>query len=160
MLRSLSAVRPAARAGARAVRALSSTARVASAHGPEAPKIYGPGGKPGEIPSNWEQATGLERLELLGDLQGIKVFDDSPLDSSRIGTKKDPIMVPSFDVDRIIGCTGSPADSHHILWFHVRKDKQTRCTECGSVYQLDYITEDRAMISLEPPAVKKLTAEE
>ncbi|KAI4521229.1 cytochrome c oxidase subunit VB-domain-containing protein [Schizophyllum commune] len=158
MLRAVSAVRPAARASARAVRALSTTARVAS-HGHEAPKLYGPGGKPGEIPSNWEQATGLERLELLGDLQGIKVFDDSPLDSSRIGTKKDPIRVPSFDHDRVIGCTGSPADSHHVLWFHVREGKQTRCTECGSVYELDLISEDRAMISLEPPAAKKLSAD-
>lgn len=36
------------------------------------------------------------------------------------------------DVERIIGCTGSPADSHDVLWFDVKKDKQSRCTECGS----------------------------
>ena len=80
------------------------------------------------------------------------------------------------DHDRVIGCTGSPADSHHVLWFHVREGKQTRCTECGSgawarclrrastndlflVYELDLISEDRAMISLEPPAAKKLSAD-
>ena len=58
--------------------------------------LFGPGAEPGTVPTDLEQSTGLERLELLGDLQGIKVFDDSPLDSSRIGTKKDPIRVPSF----------------------------------------------------------------
>ena len=45
-----------------------------------------PGGKPGTIPTDLEQATGLERLELLGKMQGIDVFDMKPLDSSRKGT--------------------------------------------------------------------------
>lgn len=60
------------------------------------PKLFGPGGKAGEIASIYDQATGLERLQLLGDIEGVPVFDDSPLDSSRTGTKKDPIVVPSL----------------------------------------------------------------
>lgn len=44
-----------------------------------------PGGKPGQVPSDLEQATGLERLELLGKMRGIDVFDMRPLDASRKG---------------------------------------------------------------------------
>lgn len=36
------------------------------------------------------------------------------------------------DVERIIGCTGVPADSHDVIWFNLHKDKQGRCKECGS----------------------------
>lgn len=95
------AARPAAQA-ARAfvkpsgssLRAFSTSLRVQS--GPPPPQLYGTGGKAGEIPTDIEQATGLERLQLLGELEGIKIFDDTPLDASRIGTKADPILVPSF----------------------------------------------------------------
>lgn len=44
------------------------------------------GGKPGTIPTDLEQATGLERLEILGKMQGVDIFDMSPLDASRKGT--------------------------------------------------------------------------
>ncbi|KAG6890124.1 hypothetical protein C0992_003077 [Termitomyces sp. T32_za158] len=124
--------------GPSTLRAFHNSLRVSQDHGPAPPQLYGVGGKAGEVPSDIEQATGLERLELLGELEGIKVFDDAPLDTSRIGTKADPILVPSYDVERIVGCTGSPADSHDVLWFNVKKDKQSRCFECGSVYALDY----------------------
>lgn len=46
-----------------------------------------PGAKSGSIPTDIEQATGLERLELLGKMQGIDVWDMRPLDSSRKGTQ-------------------------------------------------------------------------
>lgn len=44
-----------------------------------------PGAEPGEVPTDVEQATGLERLELLGKMQGVDVFDMRPLDASRKG---------------------------------------------------------------------------
>ena len=77
------------------LRAFSTTLHVQSG-GPPPPQLYGEGGKAGSVPTDIEQATGLERLELLGELEGVKVFDDGPLDSSRIGTKKDPVLVPSY----------------------------------------------------------------
>ncbi|KAF7312249.1 hypothetical protein MIND_00237900 [Mycena indigotica] len=135
------AVRPALRP-ATAFRSLSTTLRVASGHGPKAPSLFGPGGKVGEVPTDLEQATGLERFELLGEMEGIDVFDETPLDSSRVGTKKNPIMVLSNDPLRVIGCTGSPADSHDIIWLNLTKERQRFCTECGSVYQLDYQGEE------------------
>lgn len=47
--------------------------------------LLGPGAAPGTIPTDLEQATGLERFEILGKMQGIDVFDMRPLDASRIG---------------------------------------------------------------------------
>jgi hypothetical protein len=33
--------------------------------------LFAPGAKPGTIPTDLDQATGLERLELIGKMQGI-----------------------------------------------------------------------------------------
>lgn len=44
-----------------------------------------PGAAPGTVPTDLEQATGLERLEILGKMEGIDVFDMRPLDASRKG---------------------------------------------------------------------------
>jgi len=40
-----------------------------------------------------EQATGIERFELLGDLHGVDVFDMAPLEMTRMGTLDDPISI-------------------------------------------------------------------
>ena len=48
--------------------------------------LLGPGAVVGSIPTDLEQATGLERFEILGKMQGIDVFDMKPLDASRRGT--------------------------------------------------------------------------
>ncbi|CCH41417.1 Cytochrome c oxidase polypeptide 4,mitochondrial [Wickerhamomyces ciferrii] len=98
--------------------------------------LIGPGAKEGTFPTDLEQATGLERLELLGKLEGIEVFDTKPLDSSRRGTMADPILVESYDDYRYVGCTGSPADSHVIEWLKPTVESVARCWECGSVYKL------------------------
>lgn len=60
------------------------------------PIIQGEGSAPGEVPTDESQSTGLERFELLGKLQGVDVFDMKPLESERLGTKKEPIMVQSL----------------------------------------------------------------
>lgn len=49
-----------------------------------------PGAEPGTVPTDLEQATGLERLEILGKMQGIDIFDMRPLDSSRLGKFPSP----------------------------------------------------------------------
>lgn len=87
-------VRSSLKPSSSSLRAFSTTVRAQS--GPPPPQLFGTGAKPGTVPTDIEQATGLERLQLLGDLEGINVFDDSPLDSSRIGTKANPVLVPSF----------------------------------------------------------------
>ncbi|GBE88408.1 cytochrome c oxidase polypeptide IV [Sparassis latifolia] len=137
------AVRPvafAARAAARpslAVRAIATSAARRSEHA-STPQIFGPGAKPGEVPTDENQSTGVERLQVLGNVEGVDAFDYAPLDSSRIGTLADPVKVYSLTPSRLIGCTGSPADSHELLWMNLKKEKNRRCPECGSAYTLDY----------------------
>ncbi|OQV02213.1 hypothetical protein CLAIMM_07447 [Cladophialophora immunda] len=99
-----------------------------------------PGAAPGTVPTDLEQATGLERLEILGKMQGIDIFDMSPLPSDRVGTFEDPIVVKSAGAEYQIGCTGSPADSHNVKWLVMTRDRPfERCPECGSVYRMDYV---------------------
>ncbi len=47
--------------------------------------LFGPGAEPGTVPTDLEQSTGLERLEILGKMEGVDIFDMSPLDASRKG---------------------------------------------------------------------------
>jgi cytochrome c oxidase subunit 5b len=76
-----------------------SAVRRSDDHHAAAPSIYGVGAKPGEIPTDESQSTGLDRVQVLGLLEGVDVFDLEPLDSSRIGTLADPIKV--FSVVRV-----------------------------------------------------------
>ncbi len=101
--------------------------------------LFGPGGEQGKVPSDLDISTGVDRLELLGKLEGVDVWDLRPLDSSRIGTMMDPIIVDSYDDFRYVGCTGSPAGSHDVSWMRVETEKVGRCWECGSVYKLNPI---------------------
>jgi len=99
-----------------------------------------PGAEPGTIPTDLEQATGLERLEILGKMQGIDIFDMRPLPSDRVGTFDDPILVRSAGEELQVGCTGCPADSHVVRWCVVsRKRPYERCDECGSIYKMEYV---------------------
>ncbi|KAF2679894.1 COX5B-domain-containing protein [Lentithecium fluviatile CBS 122367] len=99
-----------------------------------------PGAKPGTVPTDLEQATGLERLEILGKMQGIDIFDMRPLDASRVGTMDDPIVVNSAGTEQYVGCTGCPADSHNVIWITLtREEPQARCMECGSAYKMHYV---------------------
>ncbi|KAF2236481.1 subunit IV of cytochrome c oxidase [Viridothelium virens] len=99
-----------------------------------------PGAEPGTIPTDIEQATGLDRLEILGKMQGIDIFDMKPLDASRRGTLDNPIVVRSAGDEQYCGCTGSPADSHVVKWLTLSRDRPVeRCIECGSVYQMEYV---------------------
>lgn len=52
--------------------------------------LIGPGAKPGTVPTDLEQATGLERLEILGKMEGVDVFNMRPLDASRKGKPGPP----------------------------------------------------------------------
>jgi len=99
-----------------------------------------PGAKVGTVPRDIEHATGLERLEILGKMQGIDIFDMKPLDASRVGTLEDPIVVNSAGDEQYVGCTGCPADSHNVIWLTLsREEPVSRCMECGSAYKMQYI---------------------
>ncbi|ORY32924.1 cytochrome c oxidase subunit VB-domain-containing protein [Naematelia encephala] len=132
-------------------RAFSTSAlRKADDHGhghPAPPQIYGPGGKRGEIPTDADQATGIERFELIADAVGVDAFDWKPIDMTHMGTLDNPIEIFSLDTHRYIGCTGYPADSHDTIWMRLNhaelrkrsiRKRPCRCPECGCVYELKY----------------------
>lgn len=81
--------------------------------------LFGPGAAPGTVPTDLEQSTGLERLEILGKMEGVDIFDMRPLDASRKGTMENPIKVRSGGDEQLAGCTGYPADSHGVNWLGV-----------------------------------------
>lgn len=62
----------------------------------------------------------MERLEILGKMEGVDIFDMRPLDASRKGTLKEPILVRSAGDEQYAGCTGYPVDSHGVIWLTVR----------------------------------------
>ncbi|RCI17340.1 hypothetical protein L249_2517 [Ophiocordyceps polyrhachis-furcata BCC 54312] len=102
--------------------------------------LLGPGAAPGTVPTDLDQSTGLERLEVLGKMEGIDIFDMSPLDASRLGTMDDPIEVRSGGDEQLAGCTGFPAKSHIVHWLGLSRERPIeRCPECGSVYKMKYI---------------------
>ncbi|KAI0017549.1 cytochrome c oxidase subunit VB [Xylariomycetidae sp. FL0641] len=102
--------------------------------------LIGPGAAPGTVPTDLEQSTGLERLEILGKMEGVDIFDMRPLDSSRKGTPENPIPVKSAGDEQYAGCTGSPADSHVVTWLGMSRERpMERCPECGSVYKMEYV---------------------
>ncbi|KAK4098929.1 cytochrome c oxidase subunit VB [Parathielavia hyrcaniae] len=102
--------------------------------------LFGPGAKPGTVPTDLEQATGLERLEIIGKMEGVDIFDMRPLDASRLGTLANPIMVRSAGEEQYAGCTGYPADSHNVIWLTMTRERPIeRCPECGSVYKMEYV---------------------
>lgn len=103
MLRAFTRITPRAlprtSAFSRSNRAFSTTplARSDDHHGPPAPQLYGPGAKSEDkIPTDEEQATGIERYQLLGKMEGVDVFELGPLEAGRLGTMKDPIKVPTM----------------------------------------------------------------
>ena len=56
-----------------------------------------PGALPGTVPTDLEQATGLERLEILGKMQGVDIFDMKPLDASRKGKRSAQLQLDAHN---------------------------------------------------------------
>lgn len=59
-----------------------------------------PGAPVGTIATDLDQSTGLERLEILGKMEGVDVFDMKPLDSTRKGIVHPNITLPSPPLQR------------------------------------------------------------
>ena len=59
-----------------------------------------------DIPTELEHAVGIERLEILANLQGQHAFLDQPLQVKAKGTMKAPVLVESMLDERIVGCSG------------------------------------------------------
>ncbi|KAI8064500.1 cytochrome c oxidase [Gongronella butleri] len=115
-------------------------ARLSNAVSHEAEKSFGPGAADGTVPTDLEQATGLERQELLAKLEGRELFDVEPLHMTHLGSVKEPIVVKSHDPIRFVGCTGFPVESHDTIWINLDKTHEhDRCPECGCVFKMDFV---------------------
>ncbi|PVU90315.1 hypothetical protein BB561_004931 [Smittium simulii] len=104
---------------------------------PETKIVQGKGATPGYIPTDVEQATGLDRLEQLAALNGEEFFDMKPLVLHTKGTRTNPTIVRSGAPWRLVGCQGAPSESHELIWIRVERSHGIdRCPECGNVYKL------------------------
>ncbi|XP_028279140.1 cytochrome c oxidase subunit 5B2 [Parambassis ranga] len=86
------------------------------------------------IPTDEEQATGLERRAMQALKQGKDPY--SILKPKQYaGTKEDPHIVPSIGNKRIVGCI-CEEDNTAIVWFWLHEGESQRCPSCGSHYKL------------------------
>ncbi|CAM5177779.1 unnamed protein product [Eretmochelys imbricata] len=88
----------------------------------------------GGIPSDEEQATGLERKVMQAMEKGQDPYN--LLQPKRYaGTKEDPNLVPSISSKRIVGCI-CEEDNSCVIWFWLHKGEPQRCPSCGAHYKL------------------------
>lgn len=87
-----------------------------------------------EIPSIFDQATGLERAEI----EYPDLFKHNEVLRGPFGTEENPVKIQSHYENRIVGCTGRPAPKDHdIVWLQVEKGEKACCGECGQYFELD-----------------------
>nr|XP_014332446.1 PREDICTED: cytochrome c oxidase subunit 5B, mitochondrial isoform X3 [Bos mutus] len=88
----------------------------------------------GGVPTDEEQATGLEREVMLAARKGQDPYNIlAPKATS--GTKEDPNLVPSITNKRIVGCI-CEEDNSTVIWFWLHKGEAQRCPSCGTHYKL------------------------
>ncbi|XP_043825727.1 cytochrome c oxidase subunit 5B, mitochondrial-like [Dromiciops gliroides] len=89
----------------------------------------------GGIPSNEEEAAGLERVIMMAarndlDLSSMLVQKAAP------GTKEESNLVPSIIIDkRIVGCIYKE-DNNAVIWFSLYKGETQHCPNYGTHYKL------------------------
>ncbi|XP_054331893.1 cytochrome c oxidase subunit 5B, mitochondrial [Pongo pygmaeus] len=88
----------------------------------------------GGVPTDEEQATGLEREIMLAAKKGLDPYNVlAPRGAS--GTREDPNLVPSISNKRIVGCI-CEEDNTSVVWFWLHKGEAQRCPRCGAHYKL------------------------
>uniref|UniRef100_A0A8C8LMH7 Cytochrome c oxidase subunit 5B, mitochondrial n=1 Tax=Oncorhynchus tshawytscha TaxID=74940 RepID=A0A8C8LMH7_ONCTS len=97
----------------------------------------------GGIPTDEEQATGLEKIVMKAAQQGADPYSMlKPKEYA--GSKADPHLVPSVTTKRIVGCVSlccqkpnhSFEDNTAVVWFWLHQGEAQRCPSCGSHYKL------------------------
>ncbi|XP_019401570.1 PREDICTED: cytochrome c oxidase subunit 5B, mitochondrial [Crocodylus porosus] len=88
----------------------------------------------GGIPTDEEQATGLERKVLEALQKGTDPYSMFP-PKCQEGTREDPNLVPSVNEKRLVGCI-CEEDNSAIIWFWLHKGEPQRCPSCGVHYKL------------------------
>lgn len=86
-----------------------------------------------EIPSIFEQGTGLERVEI----ENPDIFKHNEVLRGPFGTLENPVKIPSHYDSRIVGCTGRPTpEDHDIVWLVAKKGEKSCCTSCNQYFEL------------------------
>ncbi|TFK11738.1 trimethylguanosine synthase [Platysternon megacephalum] len=90
----------------------------------------------GGIPSDEEQATGLERKTLEAMKKGQ---DPYSILKPKVyaGTREDPHIVPSINKKRLVGCI-CEEDNSAVIWFWLHAGESQRCPLCSAHYKLVY----------------------
>ncbi|XP_068609030.1 cytochrome c oxidase subunit 5B, mitochondrial [Brachionichthys hirsutus] len=88
----------------------------------------------GGIPTDEEQATGLEKLIMTGMKEGLDPYNVMK-PKAYAGTKADPHLVPSITNRRIVGCV-CEEDNTAVVWFWIHEGEAHRCPSCGSHFKL------------------------
>ncbi|XP_006893530.1 PREDICTED: cytochrome c oxidase subunit 5B, mitochondrial-like [Elephantulus edwardii] len=115
------------RAGASAAQAL----RARSPNGVAVVRSMASGGG---VPTDDDQATGLEREVMTAARKGQDPYS-MLAPKAAAGTKEEPNLVPSINNKRTVGCI-CEEDSNVVIWFWLRKGDAQRCPNCGTHYKL------------------------
>lgn len=77
-----------------------------------------------------------EAEHMCGVLELYEYLKSSPF-VGPFGTVENPVLVPSINDERMVGCTGGTGDNEHVpLWFRCREGFLYRCGECDQVFML------------------------
>ncbi|XP_076876040.1 cytochrome c oxidase subunit 5B, mitochondrial [Brachyhypopomus gauderio] len=88
----------------------------------------------GGIPTDEQQATGLEKIIMRTTQEGKDPYSiQKP--KMYAGTKEEPHIVPSVNNKRLVGCI-CEEDNTSVVWFWLHEGDVQRCPSCGSHYKL------------------------
>ncbi|XP_029921352.1 cytochrome c oxidase subunit 5B, mitochondrial isoform X3 [Myripristis murdjan] len=88
----------------------------------------------GGIPTDEEQATGLEKIIMKAMRDGTDPYNMMK-PKEYAGSKADPHLVPSITSKRIVGCV-CEEDNTAVVWFWLHQGEAQRCPSCGAHYKL------------------------
>eukprot|EP00004_Rigifila_ramosa_P007717 TRINITY_DN188_c0_g1_i1.p2 TRINITY_DN188_c0_g1~~TRINITY_DN188_c0_g1_i1.p2 ORF type:complete len:154 (-),score=36.91 TRINITY_DN188_c0_g1_i1:38-457(-) len=91
-----------------------------------------------KIPTDMEQATGLEREEIEQAMKGKQLFETEVV-APAFGTKEHPIVIKSAFSSRIVGCYADCAGGHEldgVVWHKVEAGHDYTCQVCNQVMRL------------------------
>ncbi|XP_043856745.1 cytochrome c oxidase subunit 5B, mitochondrial-like [Dromiciops gliroides] len=88
----------------------------------------------GGIPSDEEQAAGLEREIMMAARNDLDPYN-MLAPKAAPETKEEPDLVPSITDKRIVGCIHEE-DNSAVIWFWLHKGQTWCCANCGTHYKL------------------------
>nr|XP_059877470.1 cytochrome c oxidase subunit 5B, mitochondrial-like [Delphinus delphis] len=109
-------------------------AQALRARGPSGVSVVRSMASGGGVPTDDEQASGLEREVMLAARKGLDPYNMlAPKAAS--GTKEDPNLVPSVTIKRRVGCI-CEEDNSAFIWLWLHKGEAQRYPSCGTRYKL------------------------